>query len=107
LKVAVTVALAFTVSTHLPVPVQAPVHFASTEPDLGAGVMVIDVPLANLALHAVAQLIPEGLLVTVPAPAPALFKVTVNVDAWAVRADAQRQRMHKRPKHGRLAKRKS
>ena len=67
-------AVRFTV--HVPVPVQAPDHPAKVEPALGAAVKVTEVPLEKLALHAVPQLIPEGLLVTVPAPVPASATVS-------------------------------
>jgi hypothetical protein len=74
----------------------------NTEPDFGAAVRVTAVPLLNLALQVVLQLIPEGLLVAVPAPVPALFKVRVNVVAEAERADAQRQSMPKSKRQCRL-----
>ena len=71
MNVAVTEALAVGVITHLPVPVQAPDQPANVEPVLAVAVSVTSVPLANVALHVDAQLMPEGLLVTVPAPVPA------------------------------------
>ena len=76
--------MAFSVTAHLAVPVQAPVQFAKTEPDLGVAVRVTTVPLANLALQTVGQLIPVGLLATVPVPAPAFFTVRVKVVASIV-----------------------
>lgn len=58
------------------VPLQAPDHPANLEPDLGASVSLTDVPEVNFALQVVPQLMPEGLLVTVPVPAPALSTVS-------------------------------
>jgi len=55
---------------HVPVPVHAPVHPAKIELVPGLAVSVTDVPLANVALHVEPQLIPEGVLVTVPVPLP-------------------------------------
>jgi len=74
-KVAVTVVAAETVTTHDPVP------------EAGAAVSVTAVPLVKLAEQVAPQVIPAGLLVTVPVPVPALetvrakvgVKVTVNV----------------------------
>ena len=40
------------------------------DPELGVAVTLIAVPLAKLALQFAAQLIPEGVLVTLPVPAP-------------------------------------
>jgi hypothetical protein len=53
------------------VPLQAPDHFANLEPDLAVAVSFTAVPLLKFALHVVMQLMPAGLLVIVPAPAPA------------------------------------
>ena len=77
LKVAVTVAAALreTVQVAL-VPLQLPDHPANLEPDLAAAVSLMDVPAVNFAAHVPPQLTPEGLLVTVPAPVPALFTVS-------------------------------
>ena len=57
-----------------PVTVQTddvPEVYVTGSPELAAAVSVTSVPLANVALHVDAQLMPEGLLVTVPAPVPA------------------------------------
>jgi hypothetical protein len=43
---------------------------ANVEPLFAIAVSVTDAPLLNDALHVVPQLIPEGLLVTVPKPVP-------------------------------------
>jgi hypothetical protein len=76
-KVAVTVVAAFNEMVHVTlVPLQAPDHPANLEPDLAAAVSLTDVPEVNFAAHVLPQLTPEGLLVTVPAPVPALFTVS-------------------------------
>jgi hypothetical protein len=61
---------------HVPVPEQGPVHPAKTELAPGIAVSVTEVPAAKFAAHAEPQLIPDGLLVTVPVPVP--DSVTVN-----------------------------
>ena len=60
---------------HVPVPVQAPDQPAKSELASGLAVSVTDVPLANFALQAEPQLIPEGLLVTLPPPVPAFWTI--------------------------------
>jgi hypothetical protein len=77
-NVAVTAAAALSVTTQLPVPLQPPpLHPVKAEPALGVAVSVTTVPLTKSAAHVAPQLIPAGLLVTVPVPAPA--RVTVSV----------------------------
>ena len=75
-NVAVTEAAAVSVRLQVDVPVQAPDHSANVEPEAGVAVRVTCVPLAKLALHVVPQLIPDGLLVMVPVPVPALCTVS-------------------------------
>jgi hypothetical protein len=78
-KVAVTLLTALTVTAQVAVPVQVPDHPAKVFVATGVSVSVTAVPGANPAEHAVEvaeQLIPAGVLVTVPAPAPA--SATVN-----------------------------
>jgi hypothetical protein len=58
--------------------VQLPDHPAKVVPDSGAAVNTTAVPLGKLALQLPGQLIPAGLLVTVPVPVPALFTVIVG-----------------------------
>jgi hypothetical protein len=55
----------------------SPVHPANVEPDDGDAVSATPVPEAKDALHVAPQLIPAGLLVTVPLPLPALLIVSV------------------------------
>jgi len=59
------------------VPVHAPLHPMNTDPAAVDAVRVTVAPLAKLAAQAVPQLIPAGVLVTVPVPDPVL--VTLNV----------------------------
>jgi hypothetical protein len=69
LKVAVTGCIALMGTEHVPVPVHAPPHPAKVEPDAAFSVS-FTVPPANFAEQIVPQLIPVGLLVTVPFPVP-------------------------------------
>src|ERR1700722_4680890 len=78
-KVAVTLLAALTVTLQVVVPVQAPDQPAKVLVVTGVSVSVTAVPGAKLMEHAVdvaEQLIPVGVLVTVPLPAPA--RETVN-----------------------------
>lgn len=77
LKVAVTAWLAFIVSVQLVlVPLQAPDQPTKYAPLPGAAVSFTTVPAANDALQVGEQLIPAGLLVTVPVEVPK--RLTVN-----------------------------
>ena len=79
LKVAVTDSAAFIVTVQLPVPVQAPLHPAKLEPGAALAARVTPVPPAKLALQVPGQLMPAGVLATVPLPVPARLTVRGNV----------------------------
>jgi hypothetical protein len=78
LNVAVTVVFAVIVTEQAAVPVQAPDHPAKVDPAAGVAVRLTVAPLSKFAEQLVPQLIPEGVLVTVPAPVPAGVTVRVN-----------------------------
>jgi hypothetical protein len=68
-NVAVTDVLPVMVTVQVPVPLQPPPdHPENPDPALGVAVSVTEVPLLNSALQTEPQLIPAGLLVTVPLP---------------------------------------
>jgi len=71
---------ALIVTVQAPVPVQPP-PLQPVKVELASGVLVkvTAVLLANGAEHVAPQAMPAGLLVTVPAPAPALLTVSVKV----------------------------
>jgi hypothetical protein len=82
LKVAVTAVAPLTVTVHAPVPEQAPLQLAKTEPAAAVAVRVT-VPGGTDCEQVAPQLMPAGLLVTVPEPVP--FFVTVKVTGVAVK----------------------
>jgi hypothetical protein len=55
---------------HVPVPLHGAPHPVNVAPAAGAAVRVTTVPGGNAALQVVPQLMPAGLLVTVPVPVP-------------------------------------
>ncbi|UWZ83053.1 hypothetical protein MOP44_21090 [Occallatibacter riparius] len=63
-------------TVQVSVPVQAPDQPAKVEPAAAVAVSVIEVPLEKVAEHVDPQLIPDGLLVTVPVPVPASCTVS-------------------------------
>lgn len=73
---AVTDASAVKSILHVLVPLHAPDHPANTDPEFAVAVSFIAVPVLKPAMHVEPQLIPAGLLVTVPPPVP--FVTTVN-----------------------------
>lgn len=72
---------------QLPVPEHGPDHPANVEPLEATAVNVIAAPLVKVAEQIVGQLIPAGLLETLPDPGPFVTSVTSIVDAFA--ADTQ------------------
>jgi hypothetical protein len=80
-NVAVTVSAELIVTTQLPVPLHAPLHPVNVEPLAGVSASVTTVPLAKSAVHVCVQLIPAGLLTTVPVPVPAATYVNSKLTA--------------------------
>ena len=80
-KVAATEVSAFKATVHVSVPEHPPDQPVNTKPGFGAAVRVTVVPVANAAAQVGPQLIPAGLLVTVPVPEP--VSETVNRGAAA------------------------
>jgi len=77
LKVAVTFSLALSVTTQVALlPQLPPLQPAKVELVAAVAVRVIEVPGLKLALQACPQLIPDGLLLTLPVPEP--LKTTVS-----------------------------
>lgn len=77
-KVAVTDRLPFIVTVHFRLfPLQAPLHPGKYDPFAGVAVSATAVPAANEAWQLGLQLMPEGLLTTVPLPVPANVIVRV------------------------------
>jgi len=72
-KRAVTLRAWAILTLQVPVPEHDPLQPSKVEPLAGVAVRVILVPDAKLLLHVLPQLIPEGLLVTVPLPKPVLY----------------------------------
>ena len=77
-KFAVTAWAAVIGTVQVPVPVQAPLQPEKDDPEVAVGVSVTDVPLSYGATQVPGQLMPAGLLVTVPEPEPAFVTVKLN-----------------------------
>src|SRR5580704_8049062 len=67
-KIALTDSAAFIATMQLPKPLQAPLQVLKLQPLAGAAVNVTCDPPVNVPLHVDGQLMPVGLLVTVPLP---------------------------------------
>lgn len=72
LNVAVIDVVADAMRLQLLVPLHPPDHPANVDPELGVAVSVMAVPAVKFALHVWPQLMPAGVLLTVPPPLPAL-----------------------------------
>src|SRR5690242_13938654 len=83
-KVAVTAWLAVMETMQVPVPEQAPLQPTKVEPELAAAVSVTDWPLPKWAEHTLGQLMPAGLLLTVPLPVPARLTVSGKLGPLAM-----------------------
>jgi len=87
LNVAVTLCAVLMVTVQVAVPLQPlPLQPVNVEPAAGLAVSVTLLLAVKLALHVAPQLIPAGLLVTVPAPVPAFDMVSVGGPANTVTA---------------------
>jgi hypothetical protein len=83
-KLAVTVFARLITTVQVVVaPVQAPVQALNFEPDAAVAVNLTLVFVVKLKLQVTPQLIPAGVLTTVPAPVPVLVTVSLTVAAWA------------------------
>jgi hypothetical protein len=78
LNVAVTAVAALTVTAQLPVPEQAPPQPMKVEPAAGVAVSVNAVPGVTVSVQSTPQLIPDGVLPTVPEPVPLVVTVSVT-----------------------------
>ncbi len=76
-KVAVTCLLALSGTVQVAsVPLHPPAHPTKDEPAAAVAVKVTSVPGSKLALHVCPQLMPDGLLLTLPVPVP--LRVTAS-----------------------------
>lgn len=78
---ALTVRSPFKTSEQAPVPLQSPLHPVKVALPDGTAVSLTVLPLGKFAEQAVPQLMPLGLLVTVPPPVPDLVTVTAVLAA--------------------------
>ncbi len=67
-KLADTVCAAFMTMTQEPVPVQPPDQPENVEPPVALALRVTELPVAKSAVHVLPQLMPAGVLVTMPLP---------------------------------------
>lgn len=79
LNVAATAIAALTVTEQVPVPEHAPLHPLNVELAPAEAVSVTCVPSSKLAEHVDGQLIPAGLLVTVPVPETVTVSLCVGL----------------------------
>ncbi len=67
-----------------PVPLQAPPQPANVDPPVAVAASVTELPLRKLAEQVLPQVMPLGLLVTVPLPPPIFTTVKTDVAGAAV-----------------------
>ncbi len=79
-KVAVAVSAAVSVTVHAAVPEHAPLHPSNVKLVPGVAVSVTCVPEAKFAVQVPGQLMPAGVLVTVPEPEPADVTVRATLE---------------------------
>jgi hypothetical protein len=84
LNVAVTVVAALTVTTQVPVPLQAPPQPAKVEPDADVALRLYWVPARPDCVQSLPHEIPAGKLDTVPEPVPLLVTVSVTFEGLVV-----------------------
>ncbi len=77
MNVAVTVTGEFPVTVQTAVPEHAPLQPSNLEPEAAVAVRVTSVPGAYVAVQLLPQVMPTGVLLTVPVPVPALVMVTL------------------------------
>ena len=77
MKVADTLAFAFIVTVHLPIPLHAPLHPAKPHALVGVALKVTCVAQGKLALQVEPQLIAAGELTTLPPGLPTMDTVRV------------------------------
>jgi hypothetical protein len=90
-KVAVTAWIWLIFTKQAAVPVQAPLQPVKVEPVAAVAPSVTMVPLAQLAVQVVGQLIPATVLKTVPLPVPASVTVSAYVVVCACAPSAAAQ----------------
>lgn len=77
MKLALTLRAADMLTTHAPVPVQAPLQPLNVDPTAARGVKVTVELIGMEALHTLPQSMPLGVDNTCPAPVPDLLTVSV------------------------------
>lgn len=87
-KLAVTESAPLKVTLQPDVPEQAPFHELNTSLAPADSLRVTFAPCGKTALQVVGQLIPGGLLVTVPAPEPVIETVSVSPGVKVAESDS-------------------
>ena len=103
LNVAVTLLAAVIVMLQVLVPEQAPDHPAKVKPVAGAAVNVTVLPVLKFAVQVWPQLIPDGLLLTVPVPLPASETVRRACNGTGLPVNPTHPAKNKSPKIAKIA----